>query len=335
MATVAPAPDPGPRRAQFLRRRFTTSPQRMLLAARLALIANVLIMLTGALVRVTGSGLGCHNWPKCDTRALPSEAHAPALIEFGNRLLTFAVSATAIFAIFSALTLFHYRGDLLRLSVWILGGVAAQAAIGAGSIAYKLDWVWISAHYMVSLLLLVVPSAILVWRAGKGTKAPRKNLAKDALTARVVFALLPIGAIALWAGTLATAAGPNSGGSATNDVVKRFDIHGTGTLEWIVQRHGAIAAIFGISIIVAWGVAKWRKAGERLTLALTVAGMLVAVQGMLGLIQYGLELPGGLVWIHVTLATLTWTAVVWSWLIAGPVKRHLPVKTAASAVPAD
>lgn len=333
--TVAPAPDPGPRRVQFLRRRWTTSPERMLLAARLALIANVGIMLTGALVRVTGSGLGCHNWPKCDTRAFPSQDHAPAFIEFGNRLLTFAVSATAIFAIFCALTLVHYRGDLLKLSVWILGGVAAQAGVGAGSIVYKLDWVWISAHYMISLLLLVVPSAILAWRAGKGTRVPRKNVAKDALTARVVFALLPIGAIALWAGTLATAAGPNSGGSATNDVVKRFDVHGTGTLEWIVQRHGAIAAVFGIAIIVAWGVAKWRKAGERLTLALTLSGMLVAVQGMLGLIQYGLELPGGLVWVHVTLATLTWTSVVWAWLIAGPAKRHLAGATATAPVATD
>ncbi len=307
----------------------------MLLAARLALIANVGIMLSGALVRVTGSGLGCSNWPKCDTRVLPTQAHAPTFIEFGNRMLTFAVSATALFAIFSALTLAVYRRDLLWLSVGLLGGVFAQAVIGGMSVLYDLDWIWISAHYMVSLLLLVVPAAILTWRSGIGTKAPRKNLAKDVLTARVVFALLPIGALALWAGTLATAAGPNSGGSATNDVVKRFDVHGTGTLEWIVQRHGAIAAIFGIGIIVAWAVAKWRKAGERLTLALTLSGMLVAVQGMLGLIQYGLELPGGLVWVHVTLATLTWTSVVWAWLIAGPAKRHLAGTGASSPVAAD
>jgi cytochrome c oxidase assembly protein subunit 15 len=341
VATVAPAPDPakstGPRRAQFLRRRYTSSPERMLLAGRLALIANVGIMLSGALVRVTGSGLGCSNWPKCDTRVLPTQAHAPTFIEFGNRMLTFAVSATALFAIFSALTLAVYRRDLLWLSVGLLGGVFAQAVIGGMSVLYDLDWIWISAHYMVSLLLLVVPAAVLTWRAGAGTKAPRKNLAPDALTARAVFALLPIGAIALWAGTLATAAGPNSGGAATGDVVKRFDVHGTGTLEWIVTRHGAIAGLFGVAIVAAWGVAKWRKAPERLTLALTLAGMLVAVQGMLGLIQYGLELPGSLVWVHVTLATLTWTAVVWAWLIAGPAKRHAqgaPGRS-ASAVAAD
>jgi cytochrome c oxidase assembly protein subunit 15 len=162
---------------------------------------------------------------------------------------------------------------------------------------------------------------MLTWKAGQGTKAPREHLAPDALTARAVFALLPLGALALWAGTLSTAAGPHAGGSATEDVVDRFDIHGTGTLEWVVQRHGAIAALFGIGIIAAWAIAKQRGAGERLTLVLTLAGMLVAVQGMLGLIQYGLELPGGLVWIHVTLATLTWVTVVWAWLVAGRAKR--------------
>lgn len=331
MATVAPAPDAGPRRAQFLRRRFTSSPERMLLAARLTLIANVGIMLSGALVRVTGSGLGCSNWPKCDTRVLPSQAHAPTFIEFGNRMLTFAVSATAIFAIFSALTLAVYRRDLLWLSVGLLGGVFMQAVIGGMSVLYDLDWIWISAHYMVSLLLLVVPAAILTWRAGRDTKAPRKNLAKDALTARTVFALLPLGAVALWAGTLATAAGPNSGGEGTGDIVKRFDVHGTGTLEWIVHRHGALSALFGLLIVAAWAVSKWRNAGERLTLVLTLAGMLVAAQGVLGLIQYGLELPGGLVWIHVTLATLTWTTVVWAWLVAGPIKRHTTRGTSAAA----
>ncbi|WP_022928939.1 COX15/CtaA family protein [Patulibacter americanus] len=312
---------PAPRRAQFLRRRFRTSPERMLLAARLTLIANVGIMLTGALVRVTGSGLGCSNWPKCETRVLPTEAHAPTFIEFGNRLLTFADSAAAIFAIFCALTLVTYRRELLWYSVGILGGIALQAVIGGLSVLYKLDWIWISAHYMASALLLLIPAAILTWKAGQGTKAPRDHQAPDALTARAVFALLPLGALALWAGTLSTAAGPHAGGSATEDVVDRFDIHGTGTLEWVVQRHGAIAALFGIGIIVAWAIAKRQGAGERLTLVLTLAGMLVAVQGMLGLIQYGLELPGGLVWIHVTLATLTWVTVVWAWLVAGRAKR--------------
>jgi cytochrome c oxidase assembly protein subunit 15 len=322
MATVAPAPDPGPRRAQFLRRRFTSSPERMLLAARLTLIANVGIMLSGALVRVSGSGLGCSDWPRCSTESIvPNEAHAPTIIEFGNRMLTFAVSATAIFAIFCALTMAVYRRDLFWISVGLLGGVFAQAVIGGISVLADLDWVFISAHYMVSLLLLVVPSAVLTWKAGKDTAAPRQHLAADALTARTVFALLPVGAIALWAGTLSTAAGPNSGGEGTGDVVKRFDVHGTGTLEWIVQRHGALAAIFGLLIIAAWAVAKWRGAGERLTLVLTLAGMLVAVQGMLGLIQYGLELPAELVWVHVALATLTWTTVVWAWLVAGSAKR--------------
>lgn len=321
MASTATAPpDAGPRFAQALRRRVRTTPERMLLAARLALIANVGIMLTGALVRVTGSGLGCSNWPKCDTRVLPTHAHAPTFIEFGNRMLTFGVSAAAIFAIFCALTLASYRKDLLLLSLGLLGGIFVQAVIGGMSVLYDLDWIWISVHYMASITFLLVPAALLAWRAGLGTKAPREHQAKDRLTARAVQVLLPLGFLALVAGTLATAAGPNSGGESTGDVVKRFDVHGTGTLEWIVQRHGALAAIFGVAIVVVWSIAKARGAGERLTLTLTLAGMLVGVQGMIGLIQYGLHLPGGLVWVHVTLATLTWVVVVWAWQVAGPAR---------------
>jgi cytochrome c oxidase assembly protein subunit 15 len=317
-STTSPPPAaetaaPAPRRLGWLRRRFTSSPERMLLAARIALVANVGIMLSGALVRVTGSGLGCSNWPKCDTRVLPTEAHAPTFIEFGNRMLTFGVSAAAIFAIFCALTLVNYRRDFTVLSVMLLVGVAAQAVIGGLSVLYDLDWIWISVHYLASITLLLVPAVMLTWRAGVGTSAPREPGAPDRLTRRAVLALLPLGFLALAAGTLATASGPHGGGSGTGDIVQRFDIHGTGTLEWVVQRHGAISAIFGIAVVVAWILARTRGAGTRLTLTLTLAGLLVAIQGVVGLIQYGLELPAGLVWVHVALSSLTWVAITWAW----------------------
>lgn len=285
----------------------------MLLAARIALIANVGIMLSGGLVRVTGSGLGCSNWPKCDTRVLPTEAHAPTFIEFGNRLLTFGVSAAAIFAIFCALTQARYRKDFTVLSVMLLVGVLAQAVIGGLSVLYDLDWIWISVHYLASITLLLIPAVMLTWRAGDGTTARREPGAADRLTRRSVLALLPLGFLALAAGTLATASGPHGGGAGTGDYVQRFDIHGTGTLEWVVQRHGAISAIFGLAVVAAWVIARTRGAGSRLVLTLTIAGLLVAVQGVIGLIQYGLELPAGLVWIHVALSALTWVAIAWAW----------------------
>ncbi|MBF6621829.1 MAG: COX15/CtaA family protein [Patulibacter sp.] len=304
---------PEPRRLGWLRRRFTSSPERMLLAARIALVTNVGIMLSGGLVRVSGSGLGCSNWPKCDTRVLPSEVHAPTFIEFGNRLLTFAVGAAAIFAIFCALTQVRYRKDFTVLSVVLLLGVALQAVIGGLSVLYDLDWIWISAHYLVSILVLLVPAVMLVWRAGQDTRAPREPGAPDRLTRSSVLALLPLGVLALAAGTLATASGPHGGGAGTGDVVQRFDIHGTGTLEWVVQRHGAISAIFGLAIVVAWVVAKTRGASPQLQLTLTGAALLVALQGVIGLIQYGLELPHALVWVHVALSAITWVAVAWAW----------------------
>ncbi|MGE4425287.1 MAG: heme A synthase [Solirubrobacteraceae bacterium] len=313
--------DDAPARLARLRRRFRSSPERMLLAARLALAANIGIMLTGALVRVTGSGLGCSNWPKCETRVLPTETHSHTFIEFGNRLLTIGVSITALFAIFCALTRVPYRRSLVWISVWILAGVVAQGVIGGLSVLYDLDWIWISAHYMVSILLLLVPAAVLTWKAGESTSAPRDHQAPDRLTARAVFWLMPLSALTLVAGTLATAAGPNSGGEGTGDVVKRFDVHGVETLEWIVVRHGVIAGIFSVSLVAVWALVQYREGGRRLALTLTLAALLVAAQGLVGLVQYGLELPGGLVWVHVLLATLTWVTVVWAWQTAGPARR--------------
>ncbi len=301
------------RRLGWLRRRVTSSPERMLLAARIALITNVGIMLSGALVRVSGSGLGCSNWPKCETRVLPTEVHAPTFIEFGNRLLTFAVGAAAIFAIFCALTQLRYRRDFTVLSLILLLGVVLQAVIGGLSVLYGLDWIWISAHYLASILILLVPATMLVWRAGEGTSVPREPGAPDRTVRNAVLALLPLGVLALAAGTLATASGPHGGGAGTGDIVERFDIHGTGTLEWVVQRHGAISAIFGIAIVLAWVLAKTRGAGPRLQLTLTGAALLVALQGVIGLIQYGLELPHALVWVHVALSAITWVAVAWAW----------------------
>lgn len=304
---------PAPRRLRWLRSRFTSTPERMLLAARIALVTNVGIMLSGGLVRVSGSGLGCSNWPKCETRVLPTEVHAPTFIEFGNRMLTFAVGAAALFAIFCALTQLRYRKDFTVLSVMLLVGVLAQAVIGGLSVLYDLDWIWISVHYLASILLLLVPAVMLVWRAGEDTTVPREPGAPDKLTRNAVLALLPLGVIALAAGTLATASGPHGGGAGTGDIVQRFDIHGTGTLEWVVQRHGALSAIFGIAIVVAWVLARTRGANARLTLTLTGAALLVAAQGVLGLIQYGLELPHVLVWFHVAFSAITWVAVAWAW----------------------
>ena len=312
-----PVGDVPGRVASLVGRRLEVSPERALLIAKIAFAALVGIVLSGALVRVSGSGLGCPNWPRCDTRVTPTELGAPVAIEFGNRLLTFLVSASSLGALLAGLARRPYRRSLVVLPLVLVAGVALQAVIGGISVLVDLDWQVVALHYLVSAAMLV-PAAMLVWRAGLDTPAPpRSPQAGDRLVGRVVSALLPLGLLTLLLGTLSTAAGPHSGGTGTGDVVQRLDVRGQATLQWIVERHGVVAAIFGVAVVVAWLLAGSRGSSRRLTGALALSGMLVGAQGLVGLLQYGLELPGELVWVHVALATLTWAAIVWSWQLAG------------------
>jgi cytochrome c oxidase assembly protein subunit 15 len=113
-------------------------------------------------------------------------------------------------------------------------------------------------------------------------------------------------------GTAVTAAGPHAGASGTGEIVPRLDIAGSGTLRWMVQRHGAMAIIFGLSIIAVILLLR-REGGERRAIKpLLVALLFVAAQGGVGLSQWALKLPSGLVWVHVTLAVGNWLAILWS-----------------------
>ena len=99
--------------------------------------------------------------------------------------------------------------------------------------------------------------------------------------------------------------------------MKRFDFRGSDTMHWVVQRHGAIAGLFGISLCAVWLILR-RSGGEKRALRpLTVTIGLVALQGALGIVQYAAKLPGELVWVHVLLACGTWLAAIWAACAAG------------------
>jgi cytochrome c oxidase assembly protein subunit 15 len=164
------------------------------------------------------------------------------------------------------------------------------------------------AHFGLSLLILVGAVA-LAWRSTfEPGSRPRSE---DRVAVWSVRALAPFGALTILAGTAATAAGPHSGGF-TGQVVHRLHFKGAGTLTWTVHQHATIAAVFGVLVIGAWLLLRRRGVNERSLEPVTVLGVLMAAQGLVGSVQYELKLPAEMVWVHVTLAVLTWLTLLWA-----------------------
>jgi cytochrome c oxidase assembly protein subunit 15 len=132
----------------------------------------------------------------------------------------------------------------------------------------------------------------------------------DLATTRAVWVLGVLGAVTIVAGTAATAAGPHAGGSGTGDVVHRLSFRGGDTLGWLIDRHGVLAATLGLVAVGVWWLARRRGADPGLRKRLTRICVLLALQGALGMVQYQLELPSEIVWVHVALAALLWVGIV-------------------------
>jgi cytochrome c oxidase assembly protein subunit 15 len=308
-----------------MRDRLAISPERYFLVSATALVALTLIVFTGAAVRVTGSGLGCPHWPECYSNGrLVAELNSHAWIEFGNRLFTSIVAAVAVAAGLLAFFRRPFRRDLAILGTLLPLGVAGQAVMGGLTVLYGLAPGWVMGHYLLSMAILVA-AGTLAWRsrpAFERGEAP----AADRVTTRAVWALFALGGVTIFAGTAATAAGPHAGGEGTGDVVNRFDFKGSTTVNWLINRHGVLAALLGVLAVATWWLARRRGADAELRTRLTRVCVLLAVQGAVGIVQFQLELPSEIVWVHVALATLTWVGIVLAAVQVGA-PSHAPARS--------
>ncbi len=297
---------------QRLRERLEISPQRYAQVSAVALGALALIVLTGAAVRLTGSGLGCPDWPKCyGQTAPPLESHA--VIEFGNRLLTgfvgFAVIAASVLAFFRR----PYRWHLALFGALLPLGVIGQAILGALVVKYHLAPGLVMLHFILSMMLLDAGFA-LAWCSRYEPWERRRS--SDRLGVWAVRALIPLGQLTILAGTVATASGPHAGAHA-GQLVHRFTFEGAKTLEWVVQRHAAIATVYGLTAIGVWFLLRRPGGDRRAVKPLTVVLGLLALQGVVGGFQWYLKLPTEIVWVHVAIATGNWLAMLWTVAAAG------------------
>ncbi|WP_333619275.1 COX15/CtaA family protein [Dietzia sp.] len=278
--------------------------------ALLNLICQIGIMGTGAIVRVTASGLGCEEWPRCNQDSfVPVAGAAPwvhQLIEFGNRTLTIVLTVVAVLLLLAVLR--AGRRTELKALAWIMPfGILAQGIIGGITVLAGLLW-WTVALHLVPSLLLAACAAVLFVRIQEPDDAPVRVLAGSRFRSGIVLSGALLAAV-LVAGTLVTGAGPHAGdGRVKAEDRLQVDI------DLLAHIHGELMAVYLI-LVVALVVIAFRKGMDRVVRRrgiVLVCGILA--QGAIGLIQYFTGVPEALVVLHVLGAGLVTalTAILWA-----------------------
>jgi len=267
------------------------------------LAALWLIIGTGAAVRLTDSGLGCRHWPGCEEgHPLPAK-NAHAFVEFGNRLvgaITIALTLLVWLAVRRTSGLPRWAP---RLALGIFLGTLAQAPIGLLAIASDLRWPIVMLHLLLSIALLAAATvlALEVRSAVVGRTEPLVPLELR----RLGLAFVVAGFVLILSGSLATAAGPHSGGGAA-DKIDRL-----GRLQPVVYAHAIIVGIFLLTFLFSLGyLAARRENAPRLFAFGVGVFVLLLVQMGLGELQWRTHLPWGLVLLHVFLAATVWIGTV-------------------------
>lgn len=272
-----------------------------------AVVAQAGIMVTGSVVRVTGSGLGCPTWPECFPGSLvpaphPEVAALTQWIEFGNRLLTVALVLVAGACLLAALHTRPRRPRLTRLALVQPLGVLAQAVLGGFTVLTGLVWWSVAIHFLVSTVLVWL--AVQLVDAASGRTGPARRLVPGPVRGLIATGTAVLAGL-LVVGTLVTAAGPHAGDAATPRL-------GIG-VPALAQAHADLLFAY-LGLLVGLGFALRAvaaPAGLRRRYAVLVA--VVLAQGALGGTQYALGVPELLVSLHVLGAALVTVAAAALW----------------------
>ncbi|MDQ3503678.1 MAG: COX15/CtaA family protein [Actinomycetota bacterium] len=271
------------------------TPRTVRRLALASIVANSAIVVTGGAVRLTASGLGCPTWPRCTTTTYtPTPEYAVhGVIEFGNRLLTFALTAVVLACLVAVWRQRPVRPGMRLLASLVFVGIPAQAMLGGVTVLTGLNPWSVMAHFLLSMVLIAL-AVVLHQRAREGDLPPRPMV--DDRLRRLSAGVLVLVAATLVAGTVVTGSGPHSGDPAAGR---------TGLDPELVSRwHGNLVVVL-IGLTVALYVAL-RVTGARST-AVRATGVLLAVelaQGALGVVQYLTDLPVVLVGLHLAGACL-------------------------------
>ncbi len=285
---------------RILSRFREVSPRRFVRLAGVALFSLYVVVTSGAVVRLTASGLGCENWPRCGDKPFP-EKGGHAVIEFGNRMVALV---GIVLTLVTWLAARRTRGlpPRVRLVAFITFlGTVAQIPLGGITVLLELHPLAVMSHFLLALVVLAGALVVWVeaWSHQRGLAAPAgpRWLRKVAAVGVAVASVLVV------TGTVATAAGPHSGGQD----IPRLGV----AITDAVYVHVRAAAAYGIGfLVVGWFLLRLRRAYPGIVRAAAALLVVLLAQTVLGEVQYRSALPWGLVLAHVALAASIWVLTV-------------------------
>lgn len=288
--------------------------KRVALYVWLSLISQILIVVTGGVVRLTGSGLGCPTWPKCtqDSLVTVQAMGLHGVIEFTNRMLTFVLLVIAVLTLAAVFRNKSVFGRLaLRVpSIILFLGIPAQAILGGFTVLFKLNPWFVGAHFMLSAVMIATAS-LLVFRFYNPELAPASALVRN-----ISAPLLAVGWLAVIAGVLVTGAGPHAGDLNTPR-------NGLDLEVW--QHYHSYPAYLTLALAAWQFVVYWRRdSGARGSIqAKTASLLLVALvyQAIIGVAQARFGVPALLVGLHMLGATVILSLLSFQWLLARGKRR--------------
>ena len=277
-----------------------------------AFVALYLIIITGSLVRLTGSGLGCADWPQCSESKFIDVSSTHAAIEQINRLFTGVVAASVILCVLLSLRLKPKRRDLIAMSIVLVAGVMMQVIIGAIVVWTGLNPFSNIAHFLVSIFLMTTAYMLVrhasIFRTTDEVAPRGEPLLKGQPIEKIVKTLLVATGAAVVTGTLVTGSGPHAG----DETAIRLGF----AMQTIVRTHSAFVWLtVGILLVSLHMTRKNIEVKKLLMRPLKRFAAVVLFQGAIGYLQYFLGVPIGLVAIHVATSVAVWLCaldVYWS-----------------------
>jgi cytochrome c oxidase assembly protein subunit 15 len=257
-------------------------------------ISMIVIVLSGAAVRLTGSGLGCPDWPTCFKGRITGSWSIHPLIEYGNRVVTVTLICVAVATLLAAVLREVRRNDLIFLSGMLIAGVCADAILGAFVVYSKLNPWLVSTHMLLSLAMVVI-SAVLYHRSKYVYGPGARNDIRDRHFLTIARLLWIPFVVLLITGTLTTGSGPHAGASQGQLVARRLPF-AFSSAAWV----HSLAAVLFIGLITGLLFAIWtRDAPSALRFGVRRLVLISLVQAAIGVTQYLTHVPPLLVELHV------------------------------------